>query len=164
MRRKVFTDNDGKLIVRVGPGEYRYINRSDLAGNAVLAADHTLLDSLKTMGALPAEIDLVADISAMLTQLTADGAIPITARYVELDHISVVVAATMAAPPTNCLMFFKNTSASGTIAHTVTLTGGTFDGSGTIITLDAPGEMIGIYFDSAGDGTEVANVGTVVVS
>jgi hypothetical protein len=59
------------------------------------------------------------------------------------------------------MMIFKNTSASGTNAHTVTLTGGTFNGTATVATLDARDEMLAVYFDSAGRGQVVSNVGSV---
>ena len=58
----------------------------------------------------------------------------------------------------------KNTSASGTAAHTVTLTGGTWNGSATVVTLNAPDECIVVMFDSAGDGTILVNVGSVALS
>ena len=62
------------------------------------------------------------------------------------------------------LVTVKNTSASGTTAHTVTLTSGTWDGTNTIVTLNAANEFIAVFFDSAGNGTIIENVGGVALS
>ena len=61
-------------------------------------------------------------------------------------------------------MFITNVSGSGTTAHTVTLSAGTFDGTNNIATLNAPGETLHVWFDSAGAGTIIANVGSVGLS
>jgi len=52
----------------------------------------------------------------------------------------------------------------GTAGHTVTLTSGTWDGSNTIITLNADNEAIKVSFDDNGDGTILENVGGVALS
>ncbi len=85
---------------------------------------------------------------------------------VELNHATVVVAATIAdaAAHSGKLFVVKDTSASGTAAHTLTLTSGTFDGTNTIATLNAPNEALAVWFDSAGNGTIIENVGTVALS
>ena len=101
--------------------------------------------------------------SAGSQELTVTGDVTAGVQAVELNHDTVVVAATMAAPSEG-LFIVKNTSASGTAAHTLTLTTGTFDGTNNVATLDAPNEAVVVYFDSAGNGTVVENVGTVVLS
>lgn len=98
-------------------------------------------------------------------ELTASGAISPTVETVELNHVSVVIAATLdLATVRNKTMIFKDTSASGTAAHTVTLTGGTFNGTNTVATLNARDEMLVVHFDSAGRGQVIANVGSVALS
>jgi hypothetical protein len=98
-------------------------------------------------------------------ELLVSGAISPTVETVELNHISVVIAATLnLATVRNKTMIFKNTSASGTAAHTVTLTGGTFNGTNTIATLNARDEMLVVHFDSAGRGQVISNVGSVALS
>lgn len=98
-------------------------------------------------------------------ELTASGAISPTVETVELNHASVVIAATLnLATVRNKTIVFKDTSASGTAAHTVTLTGGTFNGTATIATLNARDEMLVVHFDSAGRGQVIANVGAVALS
>jgi len=98
-------------------------------------------------------------------ELTESGAVNPLVDTVELNHASVVIAATLnLATVRNRIMVIKNTSASGTAAHTVTLTGGTFNGTATVATLNARDEMLVVHFDSAGRGQIIANVGSVALS
>lgn len=98
-------------------------------------------------------------------ELTATAAVTAGVQAVELNHASVIVAATIAdAANHRGLFIVKNTSASGTAAHTLTLTAGTFDGTNNVATLNAPNEALVVYFDSGGDGTIVENVGAVGLS
>jgi len=115
--------------------------------------------------ATAAEVNNAADVSARVQELTATAAVTAGVQSVELNHASVVVAATIAdASNHQGLFIVKNTSASGTAAHTLTLTAGTFNGTNNVATLDAPNEALVVYFDSNGDGTVVENVGTVTLS
>lgn len=116
-----------------------------------------------TTGATAAEINKAADISSYAVELTATAAIPATARHVELNHATVVIAATYTVVP-NTIMIIKDTSATGTAAHTVTLTGGTFNGTATVATLNARDEFLMVHFDSAGRGQVIVNVGSVALS
>ena len=117
------------------------------------------------MTATPAELNKAADVSARVQELTATAAVTAGVQSVELNHATVVVAATIAdASNHQGLFVVKNTSASGTAAHTLTLTAGTFNGTNNVATLNAPNECLVVYFDSAGDGTIVENVGTVGLS
>lgn len=136
----------------------------EVAGTAVTstAAELNILDGVT---ATAAEINDVADVSARVTALTATAAVAAGRKYVELNHATVVVAATIAnAANHRGLFVVKNTSASGTAAHTLTLTSGTFDGTNNVATLNAPGECLCVYFDSAGDGVIVENIGSVALS
>lgn len=97
--------------------------------------------------------------------LTVSGAVIPGVESVELNHATVIIAATIANSLAHPGLFVvKDTSASGTAAHTLTLTLGTFDGTNDIVTLNAPGEALVVYFDSAGNGVIVENIGTVVLS
>lgn len=98
-------------------------------------------------------------------ELTVSGAIPAGIGAVELNHATVVVAATIATT-IDCqgLVMFKDTSASGTAAHTVTTTVGTFDGTNNTATFNAPNAALLVWFDSAGNGTVIENIGTVVLT
>lgn len=97
--------------------------------------------------------------------LTVSGAISIQKQSVELNHASVVIAATIANTLNHQGLFIvKDISASGTAAHTLTLTSGTFDGTNAVATLNAPGEALVVYFDSVGNGVIVENINGVVLS
>lgn len=96
-------------------------------------------------------------------ELTASGAVLPGTSVLELNHATVVIAATYAVVP-NSTLIVKDTSATGTAAHTLTLTGGTFNGTNTIATLNARDEFLMVHFDSAGRGQVIANVGAVALS
>jgi len=106
------------------------------------------------------------DVSTRVQELTASGAVNTGVSMVELSHASVIIAATVAdaAALAGTPITIKHTSSGGTAAHTVTLTSGTFDGTNTIATLDAPDEQLVVVFDSAGDGIVILNTGTVALS
>lgn len=133
-----------------------------LDGVTSTAAELNILDGVT---ATAGEINNAADVSARTQELTESGAITAGVQSVELNHATVAVVTTIAdAANHQGLVHFKDTSASGTAAHTVTLTAGTFDGTNNVATFNAPDEALLIYFDSAGNGTIVENVGTVVLS
>ena len=98
-------------------------------------------------------------------ELTVSGAVSEGVQGVELNHASTIVAATI-ADASNHQGFFvvKNTSATGTAAHTLTLTSGTFDGTNNVATLNLLNECLVVFFDSAGNGTIVENVGAVGIA
>jgi len=96
--------------------------------------------------------------------LTASAAVKAGINMLELDHDSTAIAATIADSKNHQILMVKDTSDAGTTSHTVTLTSGTWDGTNTIITLDAPKEAIIVCFDSEGDGTIIENVGSVALS
>lgn len=113
----------------------------------------------------PGEMNNACDVSTRVQELTASGTVTAGVQSVELNHISVLVAATIATSVAHQGLFIvKNTSASGTDGHTLTLTAGTFDGTNDIATLNAGKECLVVYFDSAGNGTIIENVGTVALS
>ena len=113
------------------------------------------------------EIAKITDVSSYLQSYTASAVVDSTVvRCIELNHASVVIAITgmSGVDYAGQIVIVKDTSASGTAAHTVTLAGGTWNGTNAIITLNAPAECIAVYFDSAGAGTILENVGSVALS
>lgn len=96
-------------------------------------------------------------------ELTASGAVLPGTTVLELNHASVVIAATLTVVP-NTIFIVKDTSATGTAAHTLTLTGGTFNGTNTIATLNARDEFLMVHFDSAGRGSVILNLNAVALS
>ena len=106
-----------------------------------------------------------ATIGGGTQELTVSGAVVAGIRHVELNHATVVVAATIASADLHQgILIVENTSASGTAAHTLTLTGGTFDGTNTIATLNAPAELLVVFMDGDGNGTIIQNTGSVALS
>lgn len=98
-------------------------------------------------------------------ELTASGAVTAGVKIVELNHATVVIAATIADFAQHAGLFIvKDTSASGTAAHTLTLTAGTFNGTNNVATLNAPGEQLTVYVDDTGNGTVIENTGAVALS
>ena len=96
-------------------------------------------------------------------ELTASGAIPAGQGAIALNHASTVIAATIAdAKNHQGLVIFKDTSASGTAAHTVTLTSGTFNGTNNVATFNAPNEALVVWFDASGNGTVIVNNGVTL--
>jgi hypothetical protein len=97
--------------------------------------------------------------------MVASAAVSENIQSVELNHATVLVAAVIAdASDHQGLLIVKNTSSGGTVAHTLTLTVGTFNGTNNVATLNAPNEALVVFIDSAGNGTIVENVGAVVLS
>ena len=104
-------------------------------------------------------------IRANVQELTASGAVTAGVNAIELNHATVVIEATIADLSNHPgLLVIKDTSATGTAAHTVTATAGTFDGTNNVVTLNALNECIILWIDSAGNGTIVENVGSVALS
>ncbi|MBN2840810.1 MAG: hypothetical protein JXP37_07655 [Coriobacteriia bacterium] len=126
------------------------------------------LTKLAAIEASAAEIADAADKSvfAATYTVTAPAAIPSTVRVIELNHASTAIEKTIATlvPYANSFLVIKDISASGTAAHTVTVTTGTLNGTNKIATLDAPGEALVIWVDSAGNGIVVVNTGEVALS
>lgn len=98
--------------------------------------------------------------------LTATGAITVGNHgVVQLNHASVIIAATLAAPQAGADLWIVDNSASGTAAHTVTLPAGvTFDGTNNTATLNAPGEALYLVALSATRWFIALNIGSVALS
>lgn len=144
VNQKIVIDSGGVLNVADG-GELQ------IAGTAIAAT--------------AAELNRACDVSARVQALTVSGAVTAGVQSIELNHATVAVAATIASLVNHQgLLVIKDTSASGTAAHTVTVTTGTFDGTNKKVTLNAPNECILFYIDSAGNGTIVENVGSVALA
>lgn len=98
-------------------------------------------------------------------ELTASGAILGGVDVVVLTHATVAVAATIADLSAHRgWLAILDGSASGTAAHTVTVTNGTLNGTNKVATLNAPGEMLLVYVGEDGNGTVILNNGGVALS
>lgn len=98
--------------------------------------------------------------------LTASGAITVGKHgLVQLNHATVAIAATLAAPAAGDDLVIVDNSASGTAAHTVTLPSGvTWDGTNNTATLNAPGEALHVVALSATRWFILENIGSVALS
>lgn len=137
------------------------------SGSEITVADSSgnLSHGGTAINATAAEINNAADVSGRVQELTASGAVTAGVQSVELSHAASGIAATIADSSNHQGLFVvKDTSATGTAAHTLTLTAGTFDGSNNVATMNAANECLVVYFDSAGNGTIVENVGSVGLS
>lgn len=146
---------------------------TDASGNvAVSATTATQLGYVADLTSLAqAQIDTKAPIASPaftglvklpFQELTASGAI--TSNVLGLNHATVAIAATLAAPAAGEPLFIIDTSASGTAAHTVRLTAGTFDGTNNTATLNAPDEALYCIGVSATRFQIMLNVGAVGLS
>lgn len=107
----------------------------------------------------------LAGLNLATQELTATGAVNAATRVVFLNHATVVIAATLAAPKAGDVLVVFNSSASGTAAHTVTLpTGVTWNGTNLIATLNAPGEALVCIAVSATRYAVLVNTGAVAFS
>lgn len=98
-------------------------------------------------------------------ELTVTGAVTAGIKSVELNHTGTIIASTIADAANHAGFFYvSDTSGSGTIAHTLTLTAGTFDGTNNVATLNAPAESLLVFFDTAGAGRIILNTGSVALS
>jgi hypothetical protein len=126
------------------------------------------LTKLAAIEATAAEVAMAADVSTFLGTYTATSpaAIPATIRVIELNHASTAIEKTIASmvPYAGQIVCVKDISATGTAAHTVTITTGTWNGTNKVITLNALNECLVVAVDSAGNGTVLVNIGEVALS
>jgi len=98
-------------------------------------------------------------------ELTATGAFTLGSGLALLNHATVVIAATLAAPVAGDELYIVDSSASGTAAHTVTTAAGvTWDGTNNTATLNAPGEALHVIALSATRWFILENIGSVALS
>ena len=97
-------------------------------------------------------------------ELTVSGAISITSGLVLLNHATVIIAATKAAPAVGDELYIVDNGASGTAAHTVTLSSATWNGTNAVATLDAPGEALHVIAIATNRFFVILNIGSVAFS
>jgi hypothetical protein len=89
--------------------------------------------------------------------------VPQFVKHIDLVHATKIEATIPDAAFHTGLLMIEQIG-SGTAAHTVTLTVGTFDGTNNIATFNAVNESIFVYIDSLGNGTMLVNTGSVAMS
>ena len=157
---------DGKYWIANNPNaEITDAQAQKLAGLSTSELD--VLEIVGDISSTAAEIDKAADASVIApAAYTATAAVGETVRCIKLNHNSTIINITgpSGVALAGQIMHINDVSASGTAAHTVTLSAGTFDGTNNKVTLNAPGESITVWFDSAGAGCVVLNTGSVALS
>jgi len=141
-------------------GQDAELNNVDVDGDLVVAGDTTFTGATAFDGGATG----ASQLRRATQTLTATGAITITNGLVMLNHATVVIAATLAAPTAGDELFIVDSSASGTAAHTVTLSGVTFDGTNSVATFNAPGEALHLIALSATRWFILENIGSVALS
>ena len=111
--------------------QYMVLNVGD---KIVVYADSDGNSSFHELIVTAASSSTVTVVLSTSQELTVSGAVTPGVSSVELNHATVVVAATIADSKAHQgkLFVVKDTSASGTAAHTLTLTAGTFDGTNNV--------------------------------
>lgn len=148
-------DRRTKLVYDKGAGTLSVI----VEGTTVHAFDTTELT------ATIAEINNAADVSARVEEHTSSGAVTAGVQSVEINSVAAVSLTIADAADHEGLFIVKHTSSSNGQSHKLTLTSGTFNGTAGVqdAVLDAANEALVIYFDSAGNGVIVENIGSVSV-
>jgi len=102
----------------------------------------------------------------LVQELTASGAVTAGVESLELNHATVTIAATIADAVNHQGIFIAKATTEPGVGgdHTVTLTSGTWNGTATIATFADVNDALAVYFDSAGNGTVISNIGSVALS
>lgn len=105
------------------------------------------------------------DAGRVSQELTATGAFTLGSGLALLNHASVIIAATLAAPAVGDDLVIVDNSATGTAAHTVTTAAGvTWDGTNNTATFNLLGETLHVVALSATRWLILENIGSVALS
>lgn len=162
----VTTAATGDVLVGVDISDDYAVKYFDAANVAeIMGTSQADQTKLAAIGATAAEIDNAADVSARVEEHTASGAVTAGVQSVEINSVAAVALTIADASNHQGLFIVKHTSSSNGQDHKLTLTAGTFNGSAGVqdAVLNAANEALVVYFDSAGNGTIVENVGSVSV-
>lgn len=121
----------------------------------------------KAAAATVGRVRLDGDVGPLeLEVVTTAGANAITAgaKRVQVGPVGSGITATIADAANHQGEFTVFYGGTGTTSHTLTLTSGSFNGTNNVATLNAAGESLTVWFDSAGAGKIIANVGSVGLS
>lgn len=131
--------------------------------NSVVVYDGTEMDNVA--GATFVAAVNTATVAALTDTEATAGAQTVAAGIQSLEFANATqITSTIADASNHQGLFVVKQTSSGTAGHTLTLTAGTFNGTNNVATLNAVNECLVVYFDSAGDGTIVENVGSVALS
>jgi hypothetical protein len=121
---------------------------------------------VKNLNASYSEINNAADVSARVQEITVSATVTPGVQAVELKNATTgVKTATIADLANHQGIFSIKYTSTQTTADRVKLTAGTFSSTGAnLATLNALGESVVFYVDSAGNGSLLSNVGSAVLS
>lgn len=165
---RVFLYSSADLIAAINTADYfldQYLVLN--AGDKILVyADNDGNPSYHELIVTAATSATVTTLISTSQELIASGAVNSGVQSVELAHATVAIAATIADSKAHQGLFVaKATLEPGAGQdHTLTLTAGTFDGSNNVATFADILDTLVVWFDSAGKGTIVENVGSVGLS
>ena len=165
----ITADTDDQIDIKIsGADDFRLTANTLTALSGSTIATNTIAETTSGSG-VTIDGALLKDgrsnLGRQTQELTASGAFTLGSGLALLNHASVIIAATLAAPVAGDELFIVDSSASGTAAHTVTLAGGvTWDGTTTIATLNAPGEALHVVALSATRWFILENIGSVALS
>lgn len=130
--------------------------------------DPTIFTSLENTGdsTLTGTVTTPAGVRGTVQTLTATGTVTVTNGTLVLNHATVVIAAVIPALSVGDTLVIYDGSASGTAAHTATLTSPqTYNAAGnTIATLNAPGECLMVRCIATNTLAIIVNTGAVALS
>lgn len=165
----ITADTDDQIDLRIaGADDFQWTANTftALSGSTIKTntiAETTAASGVTIDGALLK--DGRSNLGRQVQALTSSGAITIGSGLVTLAHATVIIAATLAAPVAGDELIITNTSASGTVAHTVkTAAGVTFDGTNNTATIDAPEDLLHIVAVSATRWKIITNIGSIGLS
>lgn len=162
-------NQDGNTTVTVqalGMAQASTVKIPDPGASTAFAVLGSNENDQSLVNATNAEIDWACDVSARVQTLTASGAITAGVQSVQLNKTNGTIAATIASAANHPGLFVVKaiTEPGEGGDHTVTLSAGTWNGTNTVATFADINDALAVYFDSAGNGTVLVNVGSVALS
>jgi len=152
-------------------GKPAELGDTDIDGALEVTGASTLTGAITATGGVIGGVtgDVTGDVTGEHThstqELTASGAVTLGSGVLLLNHATVVIAATLAAPVAGAELYIIDNAASGTAAHTVTTAAGvTWDGTNNTATFNAVGEALHVVAISATRWFILENIGTVGLS
>lgn len=151
----IFADNSGTDLFSIesdGTIDIKVTGKFNLGGAPVTAT--------------AAEINKALDLSANTLEVTTTAATAVTSAItnVEFNLSSGAGVTTIPDLADHQGDFFIKQTGASTSGASVTATAGTWDGTNNIATTNAANEALLVRVDSAGNGTIIENVGSVVLS
>lgn len=153
-----------QAIYHTVKGKEAELGNTDIDGALEVTGASTLTGAVTSTGGFVG--DIAGEVNTGTPQtLTATGAITVASGTVLLNHASVIIEATLAAPTAGDELLIVDISATGTAAHTVTTAAGvTWDGTNNTATFNLLDEALFVRAISATRWQIIVNTGSVALS